>query len=1005
MTVGEVVAQLKLDISGLRSGLQRANALLEQSREVAMRASAVLAGFGGTIGAGLGVATQKAAEFEAQMRNVNSILKGTEEEFAALSESVLKLGGKTGQAPAVLARALYDIASSGFSGAEGLKILEASAIGATAGLTDVTTAARAVTGVLNAYGMSADEVGRIQDLLFKGVERGVFSYGDLAQNLGEVVSTAALAKVPLEEVIAALAVITQAGVQPAEAFTSVNQALLSIISPSAEASTAAAALGIDLSAAALASKGLVGVMTDMGQKLQVSAADLKGMAEAGATDAEQMQMLAQASGASVEQLAAMFPNVRALRGALVLAADGGRTFAAEMQTMTDASGAAAAAFAEQSKSFQVQWAKTKAGLDAFLVHIGSTFLPMMKAMASALALVVRAGEGIPGPLRTTAAVATALGAAIFGLAAALMLYQTHLGESIVLTKQWMAAMAVATRLAKGQMATGTVVTLAGALVRPGDYSLLVQTAGGMQVVTGAAGRVGTAFRAAGASVKAFFAAIGTVGWIAIGVIAAAEAWMLYKNHVEQAAKAQREQTETTKKQAEALKKLVDQLGAVNAKIAEAEGKPGGAVPKDLLSERQRIANELSKQFPQLVKGYTATGQAILLAADAQGNFDDASQRALDLSKEAAKQSVYAAGQASNAAQARVAELQGYIESYQQAIEDFGAGRAKAVQPYQVETWRARIDALRAEQALAAQVARDAAAAEQTAMTSQRRLLEWERQQSEQRSRLRKAAGAAALAEIDREVAAMHKAGIDAVTLEQYKQQRIWLEAKKWKDERVKLQIELLKAQGKTDDAAVLEAARAAKAEFEAAEDNANKRVEAEMKLQAALTEISVKAAATRSEAIGAEAKAWLQEAQDLYKAGVLNASEYIEQLNRIAEATGRIAEQQKKAGDPAWLELMQQQANAQRAAVKEDADLLDKLHDTEEKLHKERLQWTEEERQARAGFYQHELNIIDLTRAYALDQLKITRQDSEAAQGKVNKGTRPALEVAHDRAALMRSIR
>jgi TP901 family phage tail tape measure protein len=991
MTVGEVTTVLKINLTNFRNGLQQANALLDQHRETALRTAGVLAGFGGAVAAGLGVATQKAAEFEAQMRNVNSILKMSEGDFAALGESVLALAGKTGQAPAVLARGLYDIASSGFEGADGLKVLEAAAIGATAGITDTATAARAVTGVLNAYGMSADKAGYVQDVLFKTVERGVLTYGDLAQNLGEVVSLAAQANVPLEEIGAAIAAITKAGVVPSRAFTSLGQVLQSLISPSAQAKAAASALGIDLSAAALASKGLVGVMTDMGQKLQVSAADLKVMAEAGATDAQQMELLAKASGASVEQLAALFPNVEALRGALVMAADGGRTLSAEMLAMTDASGSAAAAFAEQSKSFQVQWAQTTAALQAFLIEIGSSLLPVLKAMAVALTAVVRVGELVPGPLRDTAVAVAALGAAVFALSAGTMLYQTQLKETIGLTMAWMKAMALATGMAKGQVATGTVVTLAGAMVKPGDFSLLVNTARGMEVVTGAAAGVGVAFRGAATAAKAFFGSIGPLGWVAIAVGAAAEAWMLYRNHVEKAAKAQREQMESAKQQVAALRELLDQLTAVNDKIAEAQGQPGGAVPKNLLTEQQRIADELGKQFPQLVKGYTVTGHAILLAADAQGRFGDASQRALDMSKDAARQSTYAAGQASNLAQERLADIQTEIAAQQKLVD---SAKVEGVPGAVTSIYQRRLDELKGQRTKAAEAARIAEDAEKQAMAAQNRLMDWEQRQHQTLAQIRRAAGAAALAEIDRETAAMRAAGVDQLTLEQYKQQRMWLEAKKWTDERVKLQIELLKAQGKTDEAAILEAARAARAEFNAAAGDKGKRVDAEMRLQAALTAISVSGATTRAEAVRAEAKQWLQDAQDLYKAGVLNAGEYIDQLNRIAEATGRIAEAQKKAGDSKWIELAAQQMDAQRAAAEELVSLKDKLHEGEKKLHDERLQWTEDERQARAGLYQHELRMLELTRAYALDQLKITQQDSEYARGQINKAYLDQLAAA-----------
>jgi len=467
MTVGAITAQLRLDMTQFREGLTKANSLLEQYSGAAMKASAVLAGFGAAVAGGMGLAIKASAEFEAEMRNVNSILKEGEPAFRALSESVLALAGKVGQAPEILARGLYDIASSGFSGAEGLKVLEASAVAATAGISDTATASKAITAVLNAYGMSADSAGHVSDVLFKTVERGVITFGELAQNIGDVISTAAQAKVPLEEIGAAIATMTRAGVQAPEAVTSLNQVLLSFIRPTDQAKAAAKKLGIELTATNLSAKGLVGMVQEMGTALKMGTDDLDQMQKAGASDAEVMALVAQRSGVATEQLAELFPNVRALRGALVLAAQGGEVFAEDVQAMAQATGASAAAFAEQSKSFQVQWAKTWAGMRAFMVQVGSAFLPVLKALAEVLKMVVQMAEAIPAPLRTILAVVALLAAGFASLTASFILYNAYLKEAVVLSggmvgamRQMTASMAAAnvqvnlTGLSLGKLAAG-----------------------------------------------------------------------------------------------------------------------------------------------------------------------------------------------------------------------------------------------------------------------------------------------------------------------------------------------------------------------------------------------------------------------------------------------------------------------------------------------------------------------------------------------------------------------
>ena len=65
------------------------------------------------------------------------------------------------------AKALYSIVSAGHDGADGMKILEVSAKAAVGGLTETETAADAITTILNAYKMSAEEAGTVSDQLLQ----------------------------------------------------------------------------------------------------------------------------------------------------------------------------------------------------------------------------------------------------------------------------------------------------------------------------------------------------------------------------------------------------------------------------------------------------------------------------------------------------------------------------------------------------------------------------------------------------------------------------------------------------------------------------------------------------------------------------------------------------------------------------------------------------------------------------------------------------------------------
>jgi len=99
-----------------------------------------------------GIATKQFMDFEAAMRDVNTIARQSETQFQRTGRTVLDLAMEMGQQPTELADALYNINSASFVADRGLKVLRQSAIAGRAGVASTAEAAKALTGVLNAYG-------------------------------------------------------------------------------------------------------------------------------------------------------------------------------------------------------------------------------------------------------------------------------------------------------------------------------------------------------------------------------------------------------------------------------------------------------------------------------------------------------------------------------------------------------------------------------------------------------------------------------------------------------------------------------------------------------------------------------------------------------------------------------------------------------------------------------------------------------------------------------------
>lgn len=317
----------------------------------------------GTVVAALTYAVTKAAAFETAMLNVNSIAKVSPKAFEGLKDAVLDLSTRLPQSAETLAKGLYDISSSGFAGADGIKVLTAAAKAASAGLAQTSESAAGLTAVLNAYSYSADEAQRVSDILFKVVDRGVITFPQLASEIGKVTALSAPLGVSLEDVAAGLAVLTKNGIDAENATTQLNAIMQAVLSPTAKATKLAKKLGIDFTATGLKTKGLNGFMADLIKK----------------------------TNGSSEQIAELLGDARAIRGAFVLAKNSGKQFNDELAIMKNAAGATdtALSYQEQGLNYQLEIFNNK--MDAISIAIGTALLPAVNLV---LETITNMGAGM-----------------------------------------------------------------------------------------------------------------------------------------------------------------------------------------------------------------------------------------------------------------------------------------------------------------------------------------------------------------------------------------------------------------------------------------------------------------------------------------------------------------------------------------------------------------------------------------------------------------------------------
>lgn len=328
-------------------GLQTIQGGLQSSGMKAM-------GAGVALGGGLLWAAKQGAEFEQELRNVNTMAKLDAAGFRALTSDVLELARNPliVDSPAKLAAGLYEVQSAGFKGQAGLEVLRVSAIGAAAGVEDTAAASNTLVAIMNAYNQkTGPDAVRIMDQLFASVEIGVFRFRDMVGEIGPVAAVAGQLQLPFEQVTAAIALLTNKGFAYSEAATAVERSMTSFLTPSKALTRAAQEAGYETALQAIQTEGLAGAM----------------------------KLLEKATAGDQAALAAIFPNIRALRGAMALGGESAADYARMVAYVKDSTGAAGRAAEEVARGPMFEFRKVLQGIQTEATKLSQeTLLPIGK---------------------------------------------------------------------------------------------------------------------------------------------------------------------------------------------------------------------------------------------------------------------------------------------------------------------------------------------------------------------------------------------------------------------------------------------------------------------------------------------------------------------------------------------------------------------------------------------------------------------------------------------------
>ena len=157
------------------------------------------------------VSAKMAYDFNVAMTKIQALTGATTKEMQSYNTAVLELSKTTGVMPTDVAEGLYFIASSGFKGAEALKILNQAVKLTASGMGEMRWVSETLTSAMTAWGKHTLTAASAADTLVAAVREGKAEPDEFARSLGRVIPVASQIGIKFAEVGAAIASVTRIG--------------------------------------------------------------------------------------------------------------------------------------------------------------------------------------------------------------------------------------------------------------------------------------------------------------------------------------------------------------------------------------------------------------------------------------------------------------------------------------------------------------------------------------------------------------------------------------------------------------------------------------------------------------------------------------------------------------------------------------------------------------------------------------------------------------------------
>lgn len=229
-------------------------------------------------------AVKTTADFDSSMSKVAAISGATGNDFDSLRSKAREMGATTKFTAEEAADAMTYMAMAGWKTEDMLEGVEGIMYLAAASGEDLATTSDIVTDALTAFGHSAEDSGKLADIMAAASSNANTNVGMMGETFKYVAPVAGALGLSMEDTAVAIGLMANAGIKASMAGTSLRSLLTRLAKPTKESQTAMDALGISITNSDGSMKSLEEIM----QNLRTSFSGL--------TEAEQAQYAAMLAG-------------------------------------------------------------------------------------------------------------------------------------------------------------------------------------------------------------------------------------------------------------------------------------------------------------------------------------------------------------------------------------------------------------------------------------------------------------------------------------------------------------------------------------------------------------------------------------------------------------------------------------------------------------------------------------------------------------------------------------